>query len=449
MTIYLPDNIAGFRQAFNETCDRILRSEYNETFFKLLLDLIAILKDHSLLKGYFNKFEHEYSKWRQEYIGIASKVLEYNWSKLWQYHRCRYDHRKQLVRIRRIVTAPNAIEFSPLYPRAICNMRLFCYSSPFFRCISDTPFLFRTAQYQINLWAMFGERFCTAEEQVTKLIKITVVKLKINDRKKDKIYQLSAGIKQNETILDKVPITKKRASMLLKRPIEPLSSLYSPQAATLIQKFGMPGHNSDEKRRNMLIRAETTPFFCLERFRFLEQCLNTPSNYQPLPQIVKRKTEINQEIWSAAFERCEREALCYAKSVFLQQNYSSQHKDPFVSYEYEIRRKDFEKYLNALKNHIHAYLYQIDNSKKEIEDSPLIVLPGTQSANFVIELAKKFWKNHPTAIYDEVYDDYLAKCPSTKLLSRPSWERIVRERKLDPRSREQKKRRKGKKTLQN
>ena len=449
MTIYLPDNIQGFRQAFNETYDRILISEHDETFFKLMIDLTAALKEHSLTKAYFSNFENEYLKWRQEYIAIASNILEYNWRKLWQYHRHRYDYRKKLVRIRRIVTEPNAMGFSPLYPRLIFNMSLFRASSPFFRCIVEARFLFRTAQSQINLWSFLGKQFCTAKDQVIKLMKITVVKLKKSEKKKDKLYLLSAGIKQKETIPYKMLTPKKKDSTQLKRSIEPLSLLYSPLVATLEQKFGIHGRNSDEKRRNILIRAETTPFFCMERFRFFEQCLNASNSLSPIRPIVKRKTEINQEMWVSAFERCEREALWYAKSTFLQQKTSNQHMDAFVSYEFVICRRDFEKYLNALKNHIHAYLYQIDNPKNETQDSSPVILPGTQSANFVIDLAKRFWKSYPTAIYDEVYDDYLAKCPSNKLLSRTSWERIVRERKLDPRSREQKKRRKGKKTLQN
>lgn len=330
MTIYLPDNISSFRQAFNETWDRILRSEYDETFFKLILDLTAILKKHSLTKDYFSSFEQEYSKWQQEYIAMASNILEYNWKKLWQYHRHRYKHRKHLLRIKRIVTAPNAIEFSPLYPRAICTMGHFRHFSPFFRCIVEARLLFRTAQSQINSWPFLGKQFCTVKDQVIKHIKVTVVKLKKNDRKKDKIYQLSIGIKQKEMILDKVATTRKKSSILLKKSIEPLSSLYSPQAATFEQKFGIPRRNSDEKRRNMLIRAEINPFFCLERFRFIEQCLNAPNIIQPIQRVAKLKTEINREMWFAAFDRCEREALCYAKAAFLQKNTSNQHMDTFV-----------------------------------------------------------------------------------------------------------------------
>jgi hypothetical protein len=66
----------------------------------------------------------------------------------------------------------------------------------------------------------------------------------------------------------------------------------------------------------------------------------------------------------------------------------------------------------------------------------------------VIDLASKYWKQHPSAKQDDVFDDYLIKCP-IKPLSRPRWEQIVRQRKLDPRPPEARKRGKGKKTLQN
>lgn len=442
MTIYLPDNISNFRQAFNEICDRILSSEYDETFFKLMLDLIVILKKHSLTKGYFKNFKNEYSKWQQEYIAIASNVLEYNWKKLWQYHRHRYNHRKQLIRIKRIVAGPFAMEFSPLYPRAICTMGQFRHFSPFFRCIVEARFLFRASQSQINSWAFLGKQFRTTIDQISNHRKATIIKPKKNDWKKDKIYAIFTTIKRKNLILNDI-------QKYFKINAEPFTSLFSPQAKILEQKFGIPGCNNDEKRRNMLIRAETDSFYCLERFRFLEQCLNAPNCLQPVQYFAKLKKKIDPKIWMSAFERCEREALWYAKAAYLQRSTSNQHMDAFVSYDYAIRRRDFEKYLSALKNHVHTYLYQIDNQKQEPKDSPLMVLPGTQSANFVIDLAKKFWKTSPTAIYDEVYSDYLTKCPSSKLLSRPSWERIVRERKLDPRQSTQKKRRKGKKTLQN
>ncbi|HEY4831078.1 MAG TPA: hypothetical protein VIH61_00740 [Waddliaceae bacterium] len=446
MTIYLPDNIQSFRQAFNETCDRILRSEHDETFFKLVINLTAILKGHFLTKDYFEKFENEYSKSRQEYIAMASNILEYNWKKLWQYHRHHYDHRKQLVSIRRIVTAPNAMESPPLYPRALSNMWQFRYSSPFFRCIVEARFLFRTAQSQVNLWPFLGKQFCTDKDQVIKQIKVAVVKLKKNDRKKDKIYQLSAGIKQKETIPDKVPTTKKKASTLLKRSIEPLSSLYSPQATRLEQKFGIHGRNSDEKRRHMLSRAETDPFFCLERFRFLEQCLNAPSCLPPLQRPIKRKKKIDQKMWISAFERCEREALWYAKAAFLQQNTSNQHMDAFVSCEYEIRRKDFEKYLSALKNHIHAYLYQIEKNTQNVDDDPSLALPGTLKEDFVKKIGRKYWKNHPQAKLEDAFLFYQCECPLKFQLKWDRWYQIIREYKIDPRERKDKVRSCGKKT---
>jgi len=435
MTIYLPDNISGFRQAFNETCDRILRSVHNETFFKLMIDLIAILKEHSLTKDYFSSFEHEYSKWRQKYITMASKILEYNWRKLWQYHRHRFDQCKQLLRIRRIVTAPNAMEFSPLYPRALSKMCQFRYSSPFFRCIVEAPFLFRAVQSQINSCPFLGKHFCSTKDQAIK-----VVKLKKNDRKKDKVYVISAGIKQQNLNDIQKPF---------KTPVEPILSLFSPHAEILERKFGIPGCNNDKKRRNMLIRAETDPFFCLERFRFFEQCLNAPNCLPPLQCPAKRKRKIDQKIWESAFERCEREALWYAKAAFLQQNTSNHHMDAFVSCEYEIRRRDFEQYLSALKNHIHAHLYKIGNLERKTDPPPGCAPPGTLKGNFVIDLAIKCWKDCPLAKHDEVFEHYICHCPPQLQLKRDRWDQIIREKKLDPRLKKEKKRGSGKKTCKN
>lgn len=66
----------------------------------------------------------------------------------------------------------------------------------------------------------------------------------------------------------------------------------------------------------------------------------------------------------------------------------------------------------------------------------------------MIQLANEYWKKHPNATYDEAISYYLSRCPRGKILSRTSWERIVRERELDPRKPGTKKRGKAKKTLQ-
>ena len=89
----------------------------------------------------------------------------------------------------------------------------------------------------------------------------------------------------------------------------------------------------------------------------------------------------------------------------------------------------------------------IKTPQRDSESNSNLMSEGTQKANFLIELARAYWKAYPEVKYDEVFDNYLAKCPG-KLLSRQSWERIVRERKLDPRPSGAKKRGVAKKTLQ-
>jgi hypothetical protein len=434
MTIYLPDNTSEFRQALNETCDRILRSEYDETFFALMVDFIVALKGHPFTKTYFNNFENEYSKWRQEYIEIASNILEYNWKKLWQYHRRRFKFHSQLINIRRILTTPRTMEFSPLYPRALINMRLFRNTSPFFRCIIEAPFLFSAAQNQINLWPLLGKRFSSGKNENVKQRKAALVKLE----KKNKTY-LIFRIKQKISISCSL-------SKQLNRSVERISELFSPQEPTLEKKFGIPGCNNDEKQRNMIVRAETLPFFCLERFRFLEQCLNSPNNLPPTQPIAKRKKEINQEMWIAAFERCEKEALWYAKKAFLQRNTPNHHMNAFVSYDYDIRRRDFEKYLIALKNYIHAYLYQIDKPEQKSDDDLNFALPGTLKGNFVIKLGQDFWKNCPLGKRDDAFEYYQCTCPFNQQLKRDRWDQIIRDHKVDPRSKKDQVRSCGKKT---
>lgn len=123
--------------------------------------------------------------------------------------------------------------------------------------------------------------------------------------------------------------------------------------------------------------------------------------------------------------------------------------DSFLMCEHQIHRRDYEKHLQSLKNHIHAQLFKIENMKQKAEEDLRSDLPGTQKSSFVIDLASKHWKAHPLANKDEVFNDYCIKCPASRLLSRGRWDQIIRERKLDPRPKEAQKRGPGKKTLQN
>lgn len=45
----------------------------------------------------------------------------------------------------------------------------------------------------------------------------------------------------------------------------------------------------------------------------------------------------------------------------------------------------------------------------------------------------EYWKDHPGANYDEVYDYYCDRCRSPKPYSRSEWERKIANLKLDPR----------------
>jgi hypothetical protein len=122
MTVILPQDIKLFRQAFDETCNRILLSQENGAFYALLVQLTTSLRDHSILKDTIYQIENAFSKRQKEMCEAALDVLEYHWKKLWQYHRHSYRHRKKLANIKKIITSPNAISYSPLYSRIISSM---------------------------------------------------------------------------------------------------------------------------------------------------------------------------------------------------------------------------------------------------------------------------------------------------------------------------------------
>src|ERR1700733_3418624 len=222
---------------------------------------------------------------------------------------------------------------------------------------------------------------------------------------------------------------------------------FSQKYQQMEKRLFLPGKDDHEKRRNMQITAETNPLFCWGRFRFLEQIYRMEKGFAPLKASKGRWPIIRETAWQSALNRCEREALLGAKMLF-EQKLSSEPTfffAPFLLVDYQIHRQDFEKYLLSLKNHIRAYLFKIENQKKDVED-PRLILPGSKKEDFVVQPAHQYWKLHPLAKRDEVFDDYCLKCPPSRILSRERWEQIIRKCKLDPRPKEARKRGPGKKT---
>lgn len=237
-----------------------------------------------------------------------------------------------------------------------------------------------------------------------------------------------------------------------------ITGLLSPKIEELQRDFFIPG-NSIEKRQNMKFLAETDPVYCWERLQFFSQCYNFKNTKFVPKHIYDKWTSIREIAWQNALERNNIEVL-FGANMELGQKLNSESivlVESFIALEHQFHRKDFEEYLKSFQNYIHNHLFILENQVKQskiIENEARSsedlqgMLPGTQKWNFVVDLASKYWKDTPLANHDEVFGDYLIKCP-TKPLSRARWDQIIRERKLDPRPKEAKKRGKGKKTLQN
>ncbi len=438
MTIYLPDSVSLFRQAFDAVCDRILQSKNTTAFYMLYVELIKNLREHPLLENFILELEAETTKHKQAFSIAALEALEDSWLRLWKYHR-RLKHRKQLVHIKRMITMPEAISYSPLYNRILFSMWEFRYHSPFFRSINEAPRLFQSAQSEINLAPVQFDYSSSSEAYFAKR-KVTQCKLGAKDKRRNlhnKIFNPGPPKK----------IMKFRRSAECVR-----NALFSRKIAEIEQKFIIPGQNDDEKRQNMQIMAETNPVICWERLRFLRECFIANGTF-PAPAPFKgRWSSVREMAWNSARERCDIEVFKGAKMALGQKLSPDPCSsiDLFLMCEHRIHRRDYERYLHSLKNHIQAQLFKIESiQQKAAEENPLLVLPGTQKKNFVIDLANKCWKINPNANYDEVYLHYLINCPASRQLSRTSWERIIRKAKIDPRPKEAKKRGPGKKTLQN
>lgn len=465
MTIFLPDDIDLFSKAFDAAYTQTIKSTENKSFYALYTDLTSAVRNHTLLKDFFIKLETQSLKKKEEFAMEALAAVKGSWLNLWKYHNRNLKYRKQLVEIKRLVTAPKEIGCSPLYSRILSRMWDFRYRSPFCRFISEAWRFFKHAQYELiqttNQCPL--KKGCFPEKHT----------ISISWENKNRYSHFYRKIFKPKPI-DNIPF---------KRSIESISEdFFCLEAAKIEKKFFIPGQSNLEKRKNMQIQAKINPIFCWERICLLQEC-NTPRKHFPIRNPLKGPWEQIEKIeWKTALNRCEEETLIAAKAAFVKklsktnqstdilpdspvespQNFTKESSpfsriagtatdhaiiDTFVMLEYQIHRRDYEIYLEALKNYIQTQLFRIQDAQKKAEESPLLDLPGTQKEDFVIDLARKFWKTNPLGKRKAAFEHYMTNCPFSKLLSIYRWAQIIRERKLDPRPLEEKKKRgPGKKT---
>ena len=449
MTISLSNDIVIFRSSFDSTCKRITETKLDLGFCELLAQLIGHLKDHPLLKEFLSKLKNQSDEQEKVHNFAALEALEDKWSKLWKYHSHTLKHRKQLVHIKQIVTAPNAVNFSPLYYRVLFSMNEFCYHSSFCRSMAKASIYFRAASTDLSLDLTWLEQINSAEDRY-------FIERKIHHDRFDNHLELNK-------LHHKIPHLEIQQNQIIpfRRSVEHLIQALSSKIGEVEKRFCIPGKNTAEKRKNMRIMAEINPVYCWKLMRFLYDCYNFEDSFSIRVEPLKGKWEsIRTTAWQLALDRCENEVMRGAKMALEQKLFTDPpyYIDSFVNVEHQFQRKDFDEYLKSLQNHIHNQLFILESQLKQSEmavslaknsEDLVSMLPGTQKWNFVVDLASKYWKNNLWANHDDVFDDYCRKCPSSKLLSRPRWDQIIRERKLDPRPKEAKKRGKGKKTLQN
>lgn len=233
--------------------------------------------------------------------------------------------------------------------------------------------------------------------------------------------------------------------------------LVSKKPMDLIVKASIQGDNVLEKRSTMRALADVNPLFCWIRMKFFLNCWNF-NEIVSLPQPSKGLwEEIGRTAWNAMWGACDKMVFHGVRMEFNNSLNNPDHQpSPFVSAEHQIIRQDHEEYLAALMQHLWNHLLQLEQvlAEQKIEgareeENPLFDLPGTQKEDFVVDLAPKFWKANPLGKRDAAYAYYCGHCPFSKILGRDRWDQIVRERKLDPRPKEARKRGPGKKTLQN
>lgn len=303
MTIYLPEDLVLFRQSFDSACKRILESEIDAAFYALFFQLIENLSLHPLLKEYTFELESSSAKITQEFNSAALEALEDNWTRLWKYHRHNLKKKKQLVLIKRMITKPSEILFTPLYYRILLRLSEFRCKFPFHRCVYEAPRLFRTAELELYS-SDLSTHFYEANRKSAILNKISRYRL----RKKDKCRNLQKKILDTSCLSKAIPFT---------RQVHCISfALNPPKAQAVIKKFSIPGISLQEKRRNMQVMAETNPVFCWERVRFFHQCYAFNNNIPALTPTKGPWKVVREAAWQSALERSATEILSGAKMAF-------------------------------------------------------------------------------------------------------------------------------------
>ncbi|MGC2595232.1 MAG: hypothetical protein WA347_03020 [Rhabdochlamydiaceae bacterium] len=444
MTIYLPADPVRFRDAFDAVCNRILDCKQDVAFYILFVELATQLREHPVLKDYILGLESKSVKQKEEFSIAALETLEDSWVRLWKYHRHSLKHLKQLIHIKRIITAPEGITFSLLYNRICFRMWEFRCSSPFFRFIYETPKLFRAAQSKINLASSQFDHFYPSRERYFAQRKIILCKLSKKDKRRDlhkKIF---------------VPMPNKIVPF--KRSAECMpSAIFSQKTEAIEKKFFIPGQNDYEKRQNMQIMAETNPAFCWERIQFLQQCYGVNENSQALMPSKGRWSLIREMAWKSAQERCAIEALLGAKMA-LKQKLSHEpcsSIDSFLMCEHQIHRGDYEKYLQSLKSHIEIQLFRIQDAPTasqvphatpalpQLERLTKADQCRIERENFIVEHAKKYRAEFPLESHCNMFKAYKKECPQRLLYAMTKWKGVIKNHKLDPRTPKEKKKNAG------
>lgn len=440
MTIFLPTDPVLFRQAFDAACGRILRSEQDIAFYALYVELTSRLQEHSHFKDYLLGLEDESGIKRKEFGLAALEALEDSWMKLWKYHRHSLKHRKQLISIRRMVTAPHEITFSSLYLRILFRLWEFRYFSPFCRFIDKAPRLFRSAQSALHFASIQFDHFYPPGKEYFAERKVAPLKFS----KKDRRWGLHKRIFDPRA--NKTPF---------KRLAEQIHSNYFCSKTEQIEKiFSIPGQNNYEKRRNMQIMAETDPAFCWERIRFLQQCYALNGAGPPRNPSKGRWKSVRENAWKLTEEKCELETLLGAKIAFVQKQSPEPCSsiDSFLMCEHQIHRKDYEKFLQFLKNHIHTQSLRIQDAQTTLQTTktPPQLERLTEAENsrveresFVIDHAKNYRSRFPFATHNDIFSAYKKECPRNLAYALTKWKKIIKDNQLDPRTPEEKKKSAG------
>lgn len=242
----------------------------------------------------------------------------------------------------------------------------------------------------------------------------------------------------------------KQETPLYPLPIQLILQMQKIQSNLGLQiTYPLPSQTLSHENKQLYMQrvAATDASFCWDRLRLLQQCGEIDEKLIQEPRLRGKWKNLRLQIWDLASDKSEKNLIMGARnSLVLKFSIPPRPSlDDILPYEYQIHRADYENHLKSWQNHVHTQMINMENKKRLTPEEEEMKKGMPQRASFAFEITAPYWRENPKSSHNKAYKHYVDNCPpGSKPLSDTQWARIIRKYKLDPRSKKEKVRGKGK-----